>query len=183
MSSLDYGDVPTWLYTALTLAIAVYAARTYRRAEHRQVRKQASQVHVASNRRVVKESDDEIRWSISATVINRSGAPIYDVWLHAHGRPGSEVFDYFGTLQPEEARSVEGVIEGTVRPAFETPVVTTSFRDADGYKWQRWENGRLMPPVDMRPCTGWRRLVFKVVPDRLLRAYLSREGRPPIRGD
>lgn len=77
---IDYGNLPTWLEAVGTLLAFWFAALTYRRSYNEKLREQAGQVHVIMDYARVADPD---RARVTATVMNESRAPIYDVWLKA----------------------------------------------------------------------------------------------------
>jgi hypothetical protein len=168
-----YGAFATW--------------RAYTRSKAQELRTQARKVWVVASRVGQSNACD-----ITAYAHNGSDAPIYSVWLKVHGAAIAEGafpdVQFAQFLAPGEEIRLQSKVtlrDGPVTPA-ELPQANVVFRDSDGYNWQRWEDGRLMPPIDARPRRGWRRTLWTVVGklggQGLLVRWIQREGRPPLRG-
>lgn len=186
MLDVEWGTVPS----VLSLPVAVWAAYTSHRTRRDNARfalqEQARQVAVSP----IHETDgaaSAAKVRLRASVVNSSSAPIFGVWLHIDSAYAVEDWSSFKSeVGAGERWDVDEEVLAKTEPF---PVsgdsrnrVSTSFSDANGWKWQKWANGELMPPIDARPPLGRAAPLRRLVPGRVRSRWRRRKSRPPLRG-
>lgn len=174
------GDLATWIGSIATTASILYAAAQVRSGNRRAIEAQARSVHVVVDTTRLQQASQLDEVLCTATLQNRSDAPIYEVVVISHTK------EHGGRMIVGAADFIEA--GGRFAPPAETlpvdddgrVVCSASFRDALGYRWQRLSTGALRPPVNMKQGNWLARLTAKRLPS-LYRRWIYRANRPPLR--
>lgn len=136
------------------------------------------------------ELDGQSRTLFDVTVRahNYSEAPIYKLALNIHspiGREHGVITEMARYLLPGAELETSGQMSLSNAAGWreaDFPQTNIGFRDADGYLWQKFELGALLPHIDQRPRTGLRGRLWqnRWLGPRLSR-WAARPSRPPVR--
>ena len=133
----NWGDIPTWLAVVAATAagwIALSQLRSQQKALQRDAedrhRAQASQVFIGLPR-----SSGQL---VQPYARNASGLPVFDAQFWDVGQNGLSEPENLGHIMPGNQSP-----NGRQRTAAAAERVILTFRDADGARWIRWQDGSL----------------------------------------
>jgi hypothetical protein len=148
-----------------------------RREERKAVLSAARQVAVSPHQ--IHDRDQPAGFvRITAEVTNAGSLPIYDVFLTVHSKFLQQpAFTATHQLNPVTTLKLDEIVAAAPDPY---PVdhddrlqVAASFRDSEGYAWQRGATGIIRPPINARPYGDWRGLLMKIGGGLLIWAVIA----------
>jgi hypothetical protein len=192
---LNFGTAIALMSFVVAFLTLVYTCRMFWAATGRRRRRRDERVALESRarqltvspHRITSEGQPDGQVRATAEAHNTGSQPLYEVFLNVHSRflQGTAVA-FTHQLDPGGKLLLDEVVPAAANPY---PVnytdrlqVDAVFRDADSYQWQRYADGTLRPPIDMRPIPGWRGQLVRIRPiGSLVSRWRARNSRPPLR--
>jgi hypothetical protein len=182
---LDWGTVPAFG----SIVVAVWALAEARLVRRRQ---KVDDLQAHAKNIVVSPSTitdlEEGSCLVETQVTNYSEYDVRDVWLHVHSKRIAEpVVKFIRSLPAKQTLTVREVCASVSDPfpfsMNDRLQVNASFVDVNGYKWQRWANGEIRPPIDLRLSRNaiLRLIVRMPMIGKLVGRWKRRRNRPAIR--
>lgn len=190
LNDLQFGTVLSAAALVLPAFLYWLASRDKRKERRREKREAllsaARQVAVSQHR--IHDRDQPAGFvRVTAEVTNAGSLPIYEVFLKVHsGFLQQPAFAVTDQLDPEATLKLDQIVAAAPDPY---PVdyddrlqVDASFRDSEGYEWQRWATGTIRPPINLRSYGDWRDPLIRTRPvSWVISRWRGRDSRPPVR--
>lgn len=195
-SALDFGNVPAWGSTVIALVGLLFVVLGYRANHGRKQRRRKERTELEAAARRVAVSPHSVSGTgmppgfvrVTAEVFNSGDLPITNVFLRVHSLLilQDAVFASVRQLNAGMTLKLDQVVaenpdQGTI-PDSDRLWTSASFTDSDGWKWQRWADGVIRPPIDMSPRGPWSSRFNRIRPIAwMVEKWRRRDGRPPLR--
>lgn len=181
--------MPGWIALLLSGGTLINGWWNRRQAQRSDLTAQARNIYVS--KLTTDGTSDKEKIRVTFYVENNSDHVIDEVWLTCHSHlihSDEHISEFAHQLPPDHRLTVDRIVASNPDPfplaLSDRLKVSASFIDTNRYRWQKWADGELSPPIDQRPRKGVTGRLLRLTPKPLQRFWAKwwgRRGRPPLR--